>query len=327
MMKKVQTAQSPRQQQQATTTTTTTNPSAGAFSAGLPFTPSTDQAQNLRNYQEFLLKGGDSTGGWDVNQIVKRCEVALTPQLGADHKNKSKRAGAASSSREAKRLAKAKEKEEKKAAKEAELKKKEETSKEIDKIVDKFQPDYRKCIRCQDEKHPRNKQDETDYSVAKWLILKEGKPEEKRYDIADFNHQQLRDLAAKCKLKGSGSMSMWKARMELAAWAKSGTIYSDNSIANPFTTAQEKKTNTYMRIIQTCFHPSLVQRFVDLNDRNKRKQFEQNSGQDPVKSFMVEVSNMYNDTSFNETLSKIVNSDQNCPTVTPILLNGWPAVS
>ncbi|CAB9521441.1 hypothetical protein (Partial), partial [Seminavis robusta] len=35
----------------------------GRFSLGLPFTPCTDQAQNLRNYQQFLMNGGDSTGG------------------------------------------------------------------------------------------------------------------------------------------------------------------------------------------------------------------------------------------------------------------------
>ncbi|CAB9521440.1 unknown protein [Seminavis robusta] len=239
------------------------------------------------------MNGGDSTGGWEdmSQQVVTRCEPAavMTPQFASGKKKRA--AGIGTSFREVKRLAKAQEKEAKKSAKEADFEeKKEEVSKKVDQIVGNFQPDYRKCINCQDEKHPRNKQDDTDYSVAKWLVLKEGKPEEQRYDIADFNHQQLLILATKCKLKGSGSMSMWKARVD-----------------------PREEDKHIMRIIQTCFHPTLVQRFVDLNDRNKRKQFEENSGRDPVKAFMVEVSNMYNDSSMNEVLSKIVNSNSEMP--------------
>ena len=131
--------------------------------------------------------------------------------------------------------------------------------------------DY-KCIRLQDEKHPKNFEiDDTDYSVAKWYVYKMGTSSEKTYDIADFNHGQLRQLCLKCNLKGGGSYSIWKARVELATWVNASVVYNSNKIANPFTTAQETRLNTYLRLVNVCFLSSMVQRFVDLNDCKKRE--------------------------------------------------------
>jgi hypothetical protein len=43
----------------------------------------------------------------------------------------------------------------------------------------------------------------------------------------------------------------------------------------------------------------MVQRFVDLNNRKKREDYERSSGGDPIKAFFVEVWNVCNDTSMN----------------------------
>ncbi|CAB9512782.1 unknown protein [Seminavis robusta] len=296
----------------------------GVFSRDLPFTPTPDIAKNLALYQSYLLSTGTAGGSSGSSQpdptiqrVVANAEAALTPaarkRVSSQEKEQQKAA---------KKQAREKKKEDDRRKKEAEKAKQLEMSKEIDALVDRFQPDYRKCIKCQDEKHPKNKNDETDYSVAKYFVMKEGKPDEKRYDLATFNHQQLRILCQKARLKGAGGFSMWKARCELASWINSGTIYMDNSIANPFTSAQDRRQNTYIRLIQGCFltDNNMVYRFCDLNDRHKRMTFEKNQGQSAVKVFFVELSEVCNDTSMNGKLSKIIRSDDSKEDCDPYLV-------
>ena len=87
-------------------------------------------------------------------------------------------------------------------------------------------------------------------------------------------------------------------------------MYNQNKIANPFTTTQEKRLNTYMRLVNVCFLSTMVGRFVDLNDRKKRADYEAAGGGDPIKSFFVEASNILNDTSMNHVLEKVAGSQE-----------------
>ena len=303
-------------------------------SSELPFSPIPDVQENLRMLKQYALTGMvsnasnnndcDHSPSFQIDAVVAAVKDSQTPQPNRkkrqqERKDEMQKKKAA---REKERLEKKKAREVAKAAKvqarkaeeqkkEREKKEQAETSKQVDKLVSAFQPEqHKKLIKIQEEKHPRNKSDETDYPVAKWLVVHEGKPNEKKYDLALFNHQQLRTLAAKCNLRGAGSMSMWKARIELATWITSGTIYTNNTIANPLTTSEEKKTNTFLRLINVCFHPSNVQAFLALNDVQQRIDFEKNSGKSPVKSFFVDVSNMCNDPGMNNELSFVCHSDR-----------------
>jgi hypothetical protein len=154
--------------------------------------------------------------------------------------------------------------------------------------------------------------DDTDYNVAKEFVIKKGKPNEKRYDFADLSNSQLRKLCLQCNIKGAGSFSNWQALTSLASWATAGTIYQANNIANnPFTTATAKRLNTYMmRIVNVCFLSTMVQRFIDLNDRKKREDYERCSGGDPIKDFFLEASNMVNNTNLNSMLEKVAASKE-----------------
>ena len=89
---------------------------------------------------------------------------------------------------------------------------------EVDSLLDKFTSDHYACIEVQEEKKPKtagaNGDDDSDYAVAKWFVTRRGKPNEKRYDFLDFNHQQLRKLAG----KAVQHQSLWNpVNMELQA--------------------------------------------------------------------------------------------------------------
>ena len=65
-----------------------------------------------------------------------------------------------------------------------------------------------------------------------------------------------------------------------------------------------------MRIANVCFHRNMVERFCDLNDPAKRKDFEiQNNGKCPIKAFMVEAAEMFNDPGLNSELGIVVKGD------------------
>ena len=87
-------------------------------------------------------------------------------------------------------------------------------------------------------------------------------------------------------------------------------MYGESKIANPFTTAQEKRLNTYLRLVNVCFSSTMVQRFIDLNDRKKREDYEKSGGGDPIKTFFVEASNILNDPQMNHLLEGIVSSQE-----------------
>ena len=280
-------------------TNTTKEPDA------LPFTPKLgDQQYNLQKYQEYIRD--QMAKGVDVSSVGGIGEAAVcTPKTSSDKKKRklSTEAAARKQARQEKHQKKAEEK----AQKEAELARLVEVRREIDKLVDNFQPDYYACLEVQEEKKHGDTEN-NDYAVVKWFVVKKGKPEEKRYDICDFNHQQLRKLASKCNVKGAGTLSIWNCRLKIAAFVTAGTMYKENTIANPFTDGKQKRLNTFMRLINVFFLSSMVQRFIDLNDRKKREDYERAHGGDPIKAFFVEASNICNDTGMNPTLSRIAAS-------------------
>ena len=78
---------------------------------------------------------------------------------------------------------------------------------------------------------------------------------ETQLDIAKFSSKQIRKLAQQCGIKGGGNMTLFKARRAIAQYLDMGTVYNDNTIANPRTTADERRCNTLLRLINTCFLP------------------------------------------------------------------------
>ena len=103
-------------------------------------------------------------------------------------------------------------------------------------------------------------------------------------------------------------MTLFQARRKIALAIHMGTVYNDNTIANPNTTAEERKVNTLMRLVNVCFHSDIRDKFIDLNDAKKRKDYETAHGGNPVGDFWVQVSEMTNDSSLNDEFGVVLES-------------------
>ena len=111
-----------------------------------------------------------------------------------------------------------------------------------------------------------------------------------------------------CGVKGGGNLTIFNARRMIAQSILSGTVYMDATIANPQTTAQERKVNTKMRIINFCFLPAKVQQFIELNDKKYHADYEKAHGSDPIKDFWISISELLNDATNNNTLGIVLES-------------------
>jgi hypothetical protein len=111
-------------------------------------------------------------------------------------------------------------------------------------------------------------------------------------------------------VKGGGNLTLFQARRKIALSISMGTAYNDETISNPKTSANERKVNTMMRITNACFHPDMSDRFIDLNDTKKRKDYEMAHGGNPLKDFWVSVSELTNDTEKNIELGVILESGE-----------------
>jgi hypothetical protein len=140
--------------------------------------------------------------------------------------------------------------------------------------------------------------------VARWL--KVTKPTPRRLDLSMFSSKQIRKLATQCGVKGGGTLSLFQARKKIAHIINMGTVYNDDTISNPKTTATERRCNTLMRITNACFHSDLKDRFIDLNDVKKRADYEMAHGGNPVKDFWVQVSEITNDSERNGDLGVVL---------------------
>jgi hypothetical protein len=179
---------------------------------------------------------------------------------------------------------------------------------DIDTVVNNFKPEYREYIVCEEERDAKNLEDKEYYSVARWL--KVNKPTPRRLDLSLFSSKQIRKLATVCGVRGGGTLSLFQARRKIAQVINMGTVYNDDTIANPKTTASERKVNTLMRITNACFHADMKDKFIDLNDSKKRANYEASHGGNPVKDFWVHVSELTNDSSRNGVLGVVLEAEE-----------------
>ena len=118
-----------------------------------------------------------------------------------------------------------------------------------------------------------------DVLVAKYITV--GSVEKnnfKKIDIDKFNYQTVRHIAANFGCKSVSAASKFECRRKMAVRMTSGTVYNLDEIANPVTESADKKVNTYLRVINACFHPDFYDRFVHLNNSKQRKDYKAASG-------------------------------------------------
>jgi hypothetical protein len=161
---------------------------------------------------------------------------------------------------------------------------------------------------CEEERDVKNLEDKEFYSVAWWL--KVNKPTPRRLDLSIFSSKQIRKLATQCGVKGGGTLSLFQARRKIAQMINMGTVYNEDTIANPKTTSSERKVNTLMRITNACFHSDMRDRFIDLNDAKKRADYEAAGGGNPVKDFWMKVSEFTNDSMKNDVLGVVLEAEE-----------------
>jgi len=142
-----------------------------------------------------------------------------------------------------------------------------------------------------------NKEDPVPYRVAQTITV--GKEEQANYKVFDLNKltsYQLRKLAINFGCKGGGGKKKFDCRKALAGRVDMDTAY--DSTANPALTANEKRINTMLRIVNCCFLPWFRETFLQLNDQTSREKFETEWGtsNNPVREFWEEVSSTVNDT-------------------------------
>jgi hypothetical protein len=268
-------------------------------------------------------KAGSGFGIGAIQRVVQSAAASLSgkkkraKKSNVDKQKKKVRkdeakAAAEEKAKEAKmaKEARRKQREADKAAKDAEAARLTQVRSKIDVIVRDFKPEYYNCIKIHQVKNTKNAADDAEYNVASEFVVHEGKANELRYKFDDFTNTQLRRLCVTCNIKGGGNFTNWQAVTALAKWVTAGTAYTESNIANPFSNAEDKRVNTYLRIVNVCFLPSMVQRFVNLNDRKERKDYEESHGSCPVKDFFVEASNICNDTNMNHLLQNIAGSEE-----------------
>jgi hypothetical protein len=130
----------------------------------------------------------------------------------------------------------------------------------IKKVINSFRAEYRGKIVCKEEHDLNNIDDKELYNVARWLPI--NKPVPRRSDLATFNSKQIRRLALSCGVKGGSNWTLFQCRKKIAMSITLGTVYNDNTIANPNTTAVGQKVNTFMRITNACFHSDMKDKFI-----------------------------------------------------------------
>ncbi|CAB9518064.1 unknown protein [Seminavis robusta] len=179
----------------------------------------------------------------------------------------------------------------------------------IEAMLDHFSAEKKELITCQDEVDTRKESDNDTHSVAKWYTLFKGTANEQLLDLATFKSTQIRRLAKDCGVKRAGTMTLFDARKHIALSINMGTLYNDKLIANPHSSREEKKLQTWWRVANAVFHKKFVSRFCELNDNMKREHYEAAHGGNPIKSFWLEVSEFVNDTQNNPVLSIVLYSD------------------
>jgi len=172
-----------------------------------------------------------------------------------------------------------------------------------------FRYEHRHRLECEKQMDPKNKVDPGPYKVAKHIVAGRGDME-KKWDLESLNSTQLRKLAIQFGCKGAGGKTKFNCRQQMALCKEGGTLCGNVDIPNPTSSAQEKKLNTLLRILNAAFSPSMVDRLIHLNDTKGRKDFEASNGGNPVKSFFTDLSEMVNDPLNDDDLKLLVDSDE-----------------
>jgi hypothetical protein len=177
---------------------------------------------------------------------------------------------------------------------------------DIEIVIEHFKPEYNKHkIECEDERDLKSVEDKEElYKVAQWLNV--NKPVPRKFDLAKFSSKQIRKFAVNCGIRGGGNLTLFQCWRKIAVSITMGTVYDDDTIANPKTTTTERKVNTLMRIINACFHSEMKDKFIDLNDPKKCIDYEKAHGKSPVKDFWVALSEFTNNSTRNVVLGTVL---------------------
>ncbi|CAB9508919.1 unknown protein [Seminavis robusta] len=291
--------------------------------APLPFTPVLDQAVNLRNWQNHILRMSagalplppgqlDMLQSYENQRALKEAAARKHPETGgrkqpppvpnvqATEDVTAAPAPAAKKARSRKGKAKVTEEEKKKQSED-----REKELIEVAGLIESWNRDYRNNIDCVEEEDIKRKNGSI-HQVAKYFVVRRGTQDEKKYDMAIWSNSQLRAFCLKCSIKGGGNLNMYDCRKEIAMWKTMGTMYKATDIPCPQTTLQQQRLNTLMRLVNVCFNKKFVQKFIDLNDAKKRKHYEEAHGGSPIKHFFQEVSSFMNDPCNNAELMVLI---------------------
>lgn len=179
----------------------------------------------------------------------------------------------------------------------------------VETVLGQWKQSYNDKIEFVEEQDKKNiTTDPEFYQVAKWIVLRKGKDNEEKLDVARFTSSQIRKFAIAAGVKGGGNLTIFNARRKVAQSILSGVVYTDASIANPRTTTTERKVNTLMRITNACFLPQMVERFTELNDTKYRADYEKAKGGNPIKDFWMSISELVNDPANNSELGIVLES-------------------
>ncbi|CAB9517456.1 unknown protein [Seminavis robusta] len=166
-----------------------------------------------------------------------------------------------------------------------------------------FRFEHKKRLLIGEEMNPRNKENPGPWKVAQFVEV--GSEEQGNYNkfvLNDLTSDNLRKVASNFGCKALSSATKFDCRLKMASRCIQGEAYNLSEVPNSTTLAKDKKRHTYLRIINACFHPDHCERFITLNDRKTREDFEASGGGSPVKQFWVDVSEFVNDRENNEVL-------------------------
>jgi hypothetical protein len=147
-----------------------------------------------------------------------------------------------------------------------------------------------------EELNPKKNEPEGPFKVAIKVIVGshiDGNYEE--VDLRTLRSEQIRQFALNLGCSKIGSSSKFQCRKEIALRVELEAIYDQVNMPTVRSTANEKKTNSILRIINACFLPFNVEKLIALNDIKKRGDFEAASGGNPIKDFWIDISETVND--------------------------------
>jgi hypothetical protein len=87
-----------------------------------------------------------------------------------------------------------------------------------------FKYEFKDKLICEEEVNTKSGKEQTLQKVARWIVICQGKPNEKRFDLLQFSSAQLRRLALNFGCKGAGTLSKYDCRLQMALRKDGGVI-------------------------------------------------------------------------------------------------------